>query len=325
MRGLCIVTLALGFLASPLCGPAQDKPPRPLPADVVKAWTNADADDGWIGLEHEDSGDTFILSFFDEKDAKKGQIPAFSFLKWNAGTLARLPTPKAGFGLSLQQNKVTNADLKEIAGHKTLQALNLFGTQVSDLKHLSGLKSLKWLNVAHTKLTDDGLKGLAGMKTLEALMLDQTNISGSGFKNLKLSSLQMLDLGNGSLTNAGMKGLAGLKSLKYLDLRGNSELTETGIKELAGLKSLETLFITFATDKHLKELSRLKSLKKLVLLSSTGVTDRGLKELAGLKSLQRLEIDLGEVTDAGVAKLQQALPKLKVRRDDKEYPRKTRK
>jgi hypothetical protein len=316
MPGLSIVMLAVCFPVSAVSASAQTALSSPLPKDVVEVWTKAGAVDGRMGLEHLDSSDTFILRFFDDQNAKKGQIPAFSFANRNVGTIGHLPVPEPGFGVSLQQTKTTNSDLKELAGLQQLQALNLFGTEVTDLKELSGLKSLKWLTVAHTKLTDDGLKGLADIKTLEALFVDQTEINGSGFKGLELSSLRMLDLGNARVTNAGMKGLAGLKSLKYLDLRGNSRLTETGIKELAGLQSLETLFITFANDRHLKELSSLKSLKKLVLLSSTGVTDKGLKELAGLQSLQTLEIYLGEVTDAGVAELQKSLPKLKVKRDD---------
>jgi hypothetical protein len=45
----------------------------------------------------------------------------------------------------------------------------------------------------------------------------------------------------------------------------------------------------------------------------TKVTDSGLKELAGMKCLQRLDIlDVKNLTAAGVAELQKALPECKI-------------
>jgi hypothetical protein len=43
------------------------------------------------------------------------------------------------------------------------------------------------------------------------------------------------------------------------------------------------------------------------------VTDAGLKELAALKGLQKLDLRRTQVTDAGVAELQEALPTLTIR------------
>jgi internalin A len=47
-------------------------------------------------------------------------------------------------------------------------------------------------------------------------------------------------------------------------------------------------------------------------LSDTKVTNAGLKQLAGLKALQTLNLSGTEVTDAGVAALQKALPDCKI-------------
>jgi hypothetical protein len=49
-------------------------------------------------------------------------------------------------------------------------------------------------------------------------------------------------------------------------------------------------------------------------LSDTQVTDAGLKELKELKNLRSLDLFNTRVTDAGAAVLQNALPKLKIRR-----------
>ena len=42
------------------------------------------------------------------------------------------------------------------------------------LKELAGLKSLQTLNLSNTKVTDAGLKELAGLKSLQALDLNDT-------------------------------------------------------------------------------------------------------------------------------------------------------
>ncbi|MFP6657003.1 MAG: hypothetical protein VB853_02415 [Pirellulales bacterium] len=46
-----------------------------------------------------------------------------------------------------------------------------------------------------------------------------------------------------------------------------------------------------------------------VTLNNTKVTDAGLAHLSGLTKLERLWLTRTQVTDAGVKKLQQALPK----------------
>jgi hypothetical protein len=53
--------------------------------------------------------------------------------------------------------------LKEVAEHKGLQALNLYGVKVTDagLKVLAGLKALQTLDLGYTRVTDVGLKEVA--------------------------------------------------------------------------------------------------------------------------------------------------------------------
>jgi hypothetical protein len=66
------------------------------------------------------------------------------------------------FGLHTHCSAITDAELKELAGLKNLQALNLGGTQVAGagLKELPGLKSLQWLNLYRTKVTATGVAAL---------------------------------------------------------------------------------------------------------------------------------------------------------------------
>ena len=133
------------------------------------------------------------------------------------------------------------------------------------LKEVAGLKSLQTLNLRHTEVTDEGIKDLAKMQAPRELDVSWTKV-----------------------TDAGLKDLAGLPTLQTLDLREN-KVTDAGLKDLAGLKTLWTLD-----------------------LSSTGVTDVGLKNLAGLLALANLNLLKTGVTRAGIAKLQKALPDLKI-------------
>ena len=290
--------------------------------------------------------------FVVEKQGAPGDLPAFRFAFWHEGRLAKLPAPASAFGLSLcgtqifmtdaelelerlqptrglrprlVDRRLTNSVLKELAGLKSLQALDLEGTLVTDagLKELAGLKSLQALNLRHTQVTHAGLKELAGLK-LKTLVLPFTltdndlehylaaiepptrlslfaqQVTDAGLKELAgLQSLQALDLRFSRVTGAGLKELAGLKNLQALNL-ASTPVSETGLKGLAGLKNLQTLVLDGAVeDAWLKELAGLKSLQSLNL-STSRVRGTGLKELAGLKSLQTLNLANNLVTDEGL-------------------------
>ena len=135
MKTIVTVALALGLCSA--IGRADEKQdgPKPLPPEIVKAWTDAGARVGWM--------DRFM--HFHEGQGEKGEAPAFRFDGWTAGIVAKLPSPQAAFGLDLNSSRVTDAQLKELAALKNLQSLNLFCTNVTDagLKELAGLKRLQ--------------------------------------------------------------------------------------------------------------------------------------------------------------------------------------
>jgi hypothetical protein len=243
--------------------------------------------------------------------------------------------------LDLNNTHVTNATLKQLAGLKSVRYLDLSSTWVTDegVSQLAGLKELHWLNLSatpgvtgaglrpltglkvlvlrRTQLNDAGAKDLAGLSALELLNCGQTKLSDEGLKSLAgLRSLRSLHLDRTKVTDKGLKHLAGLRALQTLDLEFTA--VGEGLKDLAGLESLQTLNLaqTQVTDKALKDLIALKSLKSLNLCAGLRgrVTDAGLKELAGCKSLQRLDLTGQNVTEAGVAELRKALPKLAVYR-----------
>jgi hypothetical protein len=71
---------------------------------------------------------------------------------------------------------------------------------------------------------------------------------------------------------------------------------------------------TKVEDASLAHLARLKGLKSL-LLEDTPITDAGLVHLAGLPGLKSLNLANTRVTDEGVARLQKAMPRLRINRE----------
>ena len=133
-----------------------------------------------------------------------------------------LPQPTTVGGLQTLDlpGKVTDADLRELAGMKGLQVLSLGGAQVTDagLKELAVLKGLQKLIIEGTPVTDTGLKELVG-----------------------LLELKELDLNGTKVTDAGLKHLAGFQQLKWLSLNG-TQVTDRGKADLK--KALPKLHIS---------------------------------------------------------------------------------
>ncbi|MBL4687051.1 MAG: hypothetical protein JKY37_20815 [Nannocystaceae bacterium] len=86
--------------------------------------------------------------------------------------------------------------------------------------------------------------------------------------------------------------------------------TDTDVVHLAEFEYLRRLrlFDADITDETLKLVADLKYLKLLDLCGAKAITDAGIAELAGLHKLEKLGLSETSVTDAGVKKLQRALP-----------------
>lgn len=126
----------------------------------------------------------------------------------------------------------------------------------------------------------------------------------------RLSQLQLLRLNNTRITDAGLVHIEGLTKLKRLEIN-DTQITDAGLAHLAGLPHVTALSLdtTQITDVGMHQI--VKDLPQVGLLSLDGtrITDAGLPHLAGLTTLQMLWIgDNPQITDAGVNRLQQALP-----------------
>ena len=78
----------------------KTNPPKPLSEKIVTAWKEAGADVGWIRTNQ------YGYRFVQEQVGKPGDVPAFRFSVWQAGRLAKLPTPAVTFGLDLSFTSV---------------------------------------------------------------------------------------------------------------------------------------------------------------------------------------------------------------------------
>lgn len=89
--------------------------------------------------------------------------------------LAKLPNLE---GLAMQRNKVTDAGLAHLAGHRKLKELWIGGLEglvpITDagVVHLSKIPNLEELDLQHTRVTPQGLAPLQRLTKLKSLLLD---------------------------------------------------------------------------------------------------------------------------------------------------------
>jgi len=192
----------------------------------------------------------------------------------------------------------TDAGLVYLKSLTKLEKLSLFSRSFSGegLVSLKTLTNLKWLSLANsTYLTDDALVHIKGLTKLETLYLHATQITDKGLVNLKqLTHLELLNVGFSGVTDVGLVHFAGLTNLRELDLYSN-KITDAGLV-------------------HLKTLTNLKVLG----LRATQITDAGVRQLTGLTNLQRIDVTrCDNITEAGVAELQKALPNCKITKEER--------
>lgn len=162
----CLTALSvLAFCSRGVFADGQDDKkdaPKPLPQEIVKAWSEAGATIGWMkNMPPQKSGGYDFWAPWREK-VEAGAVPAFEFYWEKAGDLAKLPVPEVAFGLDVHCSPLEDAAMKGLAGLKSLHSLNLGGTSMTDagLKELAILKNLQALYLFHTGVTDAGLKEL---------------------------------------------------------------------------------------------------------------------------------------------------------------------
>lgn len=107
---------------------------------------------------------------------------------------------------------------------------------------------------------------------------------------------------------------ASLKQMTNLRILGldECESREVGMRDLKHLKSLRELSLAWVKikDQDLQVIGQLTELESLNLTKCSMITDKGLQHLRSLKNLRKLDVRATRVTEAGLAELRKALPKL---------------
>src|SRR5262249_44526159 len=94
---------------------------------------------------------------------------------------------KERLDVSLQDCRVTDADLKLLSSLTDIARLELRGTPVSDagLADLKWLTGLEYLGLYDTTVGDAGLEHLKGLTGLKLVMLKRTNVTDVGAGKLQ--------------------------------------------------------------------------------------------------------------------------------------------
>jgi hypothetical protein len=164
------------------------------------------------------------------------------------------------------------------------------------------------------KATNDAMEHVKAFADLRALEIHDGLVNDNGLAELKgLTKLHTLVIRDGLVTAEGLEHLKGNTDLETLDLYNNN-LTDKGADNLAKFTKLRVLRLNRnrITDKALEALKKLDKLEELDL-RGTRVGNKGLEHLAGLTKLKSLTLGFRtDVTEAGVTKLEKAVPGLKV-------------
>jgi hypothetical protein len=240
--------------------------------------------------------------------------------------------------LSLRGTKVTGPGLANLRSMTRLKTLSLSGLPLNDadLAHIEGLTDLETLDLSGVPVTDVGLAHLQGLVKLQQLRLNGSRVTGPGLAHLKgmtrlknlglmrtplldlsslppLPGLQLLFLDGTQVEDSHLASLAKLPALETLGLN-QTGITDAGLANLQGVKgSLKRLALsrTKVSDAAAPALLELENLTSL-LLNDTKVTDAMIDRLSGLKGLRSLDVNKTAATNAGLARLRQALPQLEL-------------
>ena len=227
--------------------------------------------------------------------------------------------------LEFIRNEQTIAEIESLGGQVEIDENSPIRAAISvqmvgcrykdeDFVGLASLPLLRTVRLGHN-ITDAGLEHVAGLKNVETLSMPGAPIKGFGLSYLSgLAKLRTLDLESTKVDNASLVHLQGFKELQSLNL-GSTLITGQGLGHLKDLTSLESLNLDFTdealTDEAIGQLKGLTKLKTLIL-SNSFLTDAGLETLKVLTNLETLNVEGTNVTVAGVADFEKALPRVKV-------------
>lgn len=218
--------------------------------------------------------------------------------------------------LSLWGPQITDAGMPSLAGMTNMVAISFQDCAVTDQSFgaLSGMTKLKEFDIFRTRVGNDALAAISGAKEMAKMKLRDCAITSKGIVEHieKFPNLVALDLSETSIKDAALAAIGKLPKLEDLNL-WHTRVSDAGLASLVGLK-LKRLNLddTNVGDEALESIAKMDTLV-FIHLGKTAVSDAGIQKLAGLKGLKELILTNTTLTPKAVEKLQQQLPKTKIK------------
>ncbi len=210
--------------------------------------------------------------------------------------------------LGLMKTKVTTEGIRRMRPPRTGSTVRLAETSIGD-DALPNLSSCGFLILDGTAITSQGVQKLAESKTLIDFSIQRTAVDDAAVPSLvKIKTLTWLLVWDTKISGEGLFRLRNALPNCHVDgpvvdFSGGFNPAAPG-PEGGGWKPRMERLLWLNKAQHLK----------LVVLADPLVTDGHLATLEGLDHLELLDLRGASVTDAGVKRLQKALPKLKIHR-----------
>jgi hypothetical protein len=160
------------------------------------------------------------------------------------------------------------------------------------------------------EVTDQDLLLLTNNDQITSILIDSSELSEKGLIPLSsMKNLIQLRIRSG-LSDAAIPVILDMKSLRYLNLP-RADFTDGGIRTLSAHPNIELLRLggKRLSNKSLEYIATMSSLSFLHLIG-VPIDDQGLPALYGMQHLQSLYLDDTVVTDVGLVKLLERLPRL---------------
>ncbi len=205
--------------------------------------------------------------------------------------------------LSLRDTVVTDEGLRQLAELRDLETLDLFGLRLTDrgVSHLRGLTKLKRLNILGSALTDAGVEALEPLKELTELNLYRTQITNAGLSKLKgLKNLTSLDVRYARVTRGGVDDLVAANPRVRVEFQDAAPQTADPALRSAKPTTMTDAAIAGWIEKMGGRSSLEAGKIRSVDLSRTSVSDAQLAYLSGLTAVTRLRLNTTEVGDGGM-------------------------
>ncbi|HEV3138314.1 MAG TPA: DUF4375 domain-containing protein [Pirellulales bacterium] len=217
--------------------------------------------------------------------------------------------------LCIDGSKITSAGLTHLGAMSQLEYLytkNARGLDMAAFTCLASLRSLRKLTLCGGRFSDADLAPLAALVNLEELTLSECNqLHGTFCKDLiGLPRLRRLLLGEigGQVTDEGLASIAELSGLLALGTEG--PFTNAGLRRLIELKNLTSLSIRseHVTADGVAIVAELPKLDHLYL-DTPHLADDGIPALLACSMLERTVFTRSALSDAGLQRLRDGLPK----------------